>query len=173
MAPVNFLVQPQDLDEINNKLDIVIALLERWDRDRQETNNVTLPIRTTQDPSLEIEIDTVSPVKPTQKRKKRPYVTSDEDGPVKRPAKEKKRAAPKKTIQISEEEEDTPESDNEGPKKHNDDKLPEKPKKLKKKSQGALPRHTETQQKIKLSFAQKSDPSEEPVDDDEFVIEKM
>ena len=49
MSPVNFLVQPQDLDEINGKLDTVLALLERWDRERQEAKSVTVPIRTTAD----------------------------------------------------------------------------------------------------------------------------
>jgi hypothetical protein len=48
MAPVNFLVQPQELDELNFKLDRVLALLERWDRERQEAASVTVPIRTTQ-----------------------------------------------------------------------------------------------------------------------------
>lgn len=56
MAPVNFLVQPQDLDEINGKLDTVLALLERWDRERQEAKSMTVPIRTTPDPTLQAHV---------------------------------------------------------------------------------------------------------------------
>ena len=191
MAPVNFLVQPQDLDEINNKLDVVIALLERWDKERQETNKVTLPIRTTQDPSVELEIDTVTPVKPTQKRKKRPYVTSDEDGPVKQqqPTKIKRGAAPspKKTIQLSEEEEDTPQTDNEDPPKtkiitksmlrsfaSNVAKKEAKSRTVGPQAGTSRANDVGEPQKIKLSFAQKSDPPEEQEnEDDDFVIEKM
>jgi len=170
MAPVNFLVQPQDLDEINNKLDIVVALLERWDRERQEVNKATLPIRIAQEPSLET--DMAGLTKPTQKRKKRPFVTTDEDAPGKQPAKEKKRSS-KKIIRISEEEEEVAMSEREETKDGTnvntttqtfDSQVPEKPKKLKKKSlQG---------EKIK-QFAQKSDPIEEPEEEDDFVIQKL
>lgn len=194
MAPVNFLVQPQDLDEINNKLDIVIALLERWDKDRQEVNKVTLPIRTTNEPS--IENDNVMPVKPTQKRKKRPYFTSDDDAPMKRLPKEKKKAPPKRYIHVSEsaeEEETAPETEHEFTKEKKVKKtiqdseedeplktdnvgnvnplLPEKLKKMKKK----LPAQHQNPEPPKLSktFAQKSDPVDELDNDDDFVIEKI
>jgi len=48
MSSIHFLVQPKELDELNAKLDRVIMYLERLDKRCQESNTLSLPVRTAQ-----------------------------------------------------------------------------------------------------------------------------
>lgn len=169
MSPVNFLVQPQDLDEINGKLDTVLALLERWDRERQEAKSVTVPIRTTADAGGQADLVGLSAA-PKQKRR------APSAQPEPKPRKRRDPVSPVSS-------EDSGEATAAAP----SDELAEPAaplRRLKKRGaveaplQGSDARRAaqvqgqDARRAPKKTFVQKSDPPEEG-DDDDFVIEKM